>query len=104
MYAERLEVLASRVSKHLSAFVEPRVPVGGLQMPCMLTCDLSERDAVDAARRFEIDLMGLSALHAAGTGEAGFLMGFAAYTPAEIEIGVRKLAKAFQSIASKKRR
>lgn len=104
MYAERLEVLASRVSKHLSAFIEPRVPVGGLQMPCMLTCDLSERDAVDAARRFEIDLMGLSALHAAGTGEAGFLMGFAAYTPAEIEIGVRKLAKAFQSIASKKRR
>jgi GntR family transcriptional regulator/MocR family aminotransferase len=100
IYAERLEVLANLVRKHLSAFVEPRVPIGGLQMPCVLTCDVSERAAVDAARRVGVDLTGLSALHAAGTGKAGFLMGFAAYTPAEIEVAVRKLAKAFQSITS----
>ena len=45
IYAERLEVLATLVREHLSDFVEPRVPVGGLQMPCVLTCDPSERTA-----------------------------------------------------------
>jgi GntR family transcriptional regulator/MocR family aminotransferase len=98
IYAERLDVLATLVSKRLSDFVEARVPVGGLQMPCVLTCDMSERTAIDAARRVGIELLGLSALHAAGNGKAGFLMGFAAYTPAEIEVAVVKLANALRSV------
>ncbi|NIX75890.1 PLP-dependent aminotransferase family protein [Microvirga terricola] len=98
IYAERLEVLATLVSQHLSDFVEPRVPIGGLQMPCVLTSDLSERAVIDAARRVEIELLGLSALHAAGNGKAGFLMGFAAYTPIEIEVAVKKLANAFRTV------
>ncbi|MCW2249035.1 GntR family transcriptional regulator/MocR family aminotransferase [Azospirillum fermentarium] len=104
VYAERLGVLARLAGTHLSAFVEPRVPTGGLQMPCVLTGGLSERAALDAAHRAGIDLMGLSTLHAAGTGQAGFLMGFAAYTPAEIEAAVRTLARALQSIAFEKHR
>ncbi|MBK3774506.1 aminotransferase class I/II-fold pyridoxal phosphate-dependent enzyme [Azospirillum brasilense] len=97
VYAERLDVLAGLVGKHLSDFVEPQVPIGGLQMPCLLTCGLAERTAVDAARRAGIELLGLSALHAAGDGKAGFLMGFAAYTPFEIETAVRTLEKAFRA-------
>lgn len=98
IYAQRLDVLSGLVRKHLSDFVEPRVPVGGLQMPCVLTCDISERAAIDAARRVGVELLGLSALHAAGDGKAGFLMGFAAYTPAELEVAVRKLANALQTV------
>jgi len=98
VYAGRLEKLALLVRKHLPDVVEPRVPAGGLQMPCVLNVDLSERAAVDAARRVGIELLGLSALHHAGNGEAGFLMGFAAYTPLEIESAVRKLAKTLQSL------
>ena len=97
VYAERLEVLANLVRLHLSDFVEPYVPAGGLQMPCMLTYDLPERTAVDAARLAGIELLGLSALHAAGDGRAGFLMGFAAYTPYEIEVAVKKLANALRA-------
>ncbi|WP_454017094.1 MocR-like pyridoxine biosynthesis transcription factor PdxR [Azospirillum sp. Marseille-Q6669] len=97
VYAERLDALAGLVAKHLSDFVEPQVPIGGLQMPCLLTGDLTERAAVDAARRAGIELLGLSALHAAGDGRAGFLMGFAAYTPFEIETAVRKLEKALRT-------
>ncbi|MDT3683651.1 MAG: PLP-dependent aminotransferase family protein [Pseudorhodoplanes sp.] len=96
VYAGRLDLLVSLVGKHLADFVEPRVPIGGLQMPCVLTCDLPERAAIDAARRAGIELLGLSALHVTGDGKAGFLMGFAAYTPAEIQIAVRKLANAFR--------
>lgn len=99
VYAERLEVLATLVRRHLSDLVAPRVPTGGLQMPCVLTCDLSERTAIDAARAVGIELLGLSALHAAGDGKAGFLMGFAAYTPAEIESAVKKLAQALRGVA-----
>lgn len=98
IYAERLEVLVGLVRKHLSDFVEPRVPVGGLQMPCVLTCDLSERIAIDAARRVGIELLGLSALYDSGNGKAGFLIGFAAYTPLEIEIAVKKLANALRAV------
>ncbi|ALJ37667.1 PLP-dependent aminotransferase family protein [Azospirillum brasilense] len=97
VYAERLDALAGLVRKHLSDFVEPQVPIGGLQMPCLLTGDLTERTAVDAARRAGIELLGLSALHAAGDGKAGFLMGFAAYTPFEIETAVRRLETAFRA-------
>lgn len=99
VYAQRLGVLAGLINKHLSDFLEPRIPPGGLQMPCVLTCDLQERTAVDAARRVGIELMGLSALHAAGDGKAGFLMGFAAYTPLEIEVAVKKLGNALRAVA-----
>ena len=89
-------MLSSLVKKHLSSFVEPRVPIGGLQMPCVLTGELSEHAAINAARRAGVELSGLSALHAVRPAKAGFLMGFAAYTPDEIEIAVRKLATALQ--------
>jgi GntR family transcriptional regulator / MocR family aminotransferase len=99
IYAQRLDALVDLVQRHLSDFVEPRIPAGGLQMPCLLTCDLSERAAIEAGRRAGIDLLGLSALHAAGDAEAGFLMGFAASTPAELEIAVKTLAAAFRAVA-----
>lgn len=92
IYAQRLEALARLVTQHLSEFVTAQVPIGGLQMPCLLTGDLPERAVVDAARRVGVELFGLSALHAAGNARPGFLMGFAAYTPQEIEVAVIKLA------------
>ena len=100
IYAQRLDILSGLVRRHLSRFVEPHVPAGGLQMPCLLTCDIPERAALDAARGVGIELLGLSALHAAGDGKAGFVMGFAAYTPAELEIAVEKLAGAFHAVTT----
>ncbi|HEV7286894.1 MAG TPA: PLP-dependent aminotransferase family protein [Kaistia sp.] len=98
VYADRLDLLESLVRRHLADFVEARIPTGGLQMSCRLIADLPERAAIEAAARAGIDLLGLSALHADGRGEAGFLMGFAAYTPYEIELAVRKLATALQTM------
>lgn len=100
IYAQRLEMLAQLVRKYLAGFVEPRVPVGGLQMPCILTCNISEQAVLEAARRSDIELLGLSALYAKDEGEAGFLLGFAAYTPAELENAIRKLEKIFQTLKS----
>lgn len=91
VYAERRDVLARLVREHLADFVEPTVPTGGMQMPCVFVRDIAEHAAVDAARRAGIDLLGLTALHAAKEHRAGFLMGFAAHAPYELEIAVRKL-------------
>lgn len=97
VYAQRLDILAGLVRTHLSAFVEPRVPIGGLQLSCVLRDGLNERAAIDAARRVGVELLGLSGLHASDEGQPGFLMGFAAYDPAELETAVRKLAGALRA-------
>ncbi|AOY94342.1 GntR family transcriptional regulator [Cupriavidus sp. USMAA2-4] len=98
VYAERRDVLERLVRRHLSDFVEPRVPSGGMQMPCVLLRDIPERKAIDAARRAGIDLLGLTALHASSRSESGFLMGFAAYAPKELEVAVRKLADVLRAL------
>lgn len=98
VYAERRDVLAQLVRKHLSDWVEPQVPAGGLQMPCTLVRDVPERAAIEAAHRAGIDLLGLTGLHASGRHRAGFLMGFAAYAPTELEIAVKKLAHVFRAL------
>ena len=92
VYAERRDVLARLIGEHLADFVEPYVPSGGMQMPCVFIRDIPEREAVEAAHRAGIDLLGLTALHASSRHQAGFLMGFAAHAPHELEIAVKKLA------------
>jgi len=99
VYAERRDTLARLVRKHLSGLVEPDVPAGGMQMPCRFVRPLPEHKAVQAAQQAGIELLGLTALHASGGHDAGFLMGFAAYAPQEQEAAVKKLAKVLQALA-----
>jgi len=99
IYSERLKKLVSLVKTHLSDFVEALVPAGGLQLPCFLNCGLPEKVVINAARRIGIDLMGLSSLHANAVARPGFLMGFAAFTPAELESAVIKLSKEIRTLS-----
>ncbi|WP_282277134.1 PLP-dependent aminotransferase family protein [Stenotrophomonas sp. PS02297] len=98
LYGERRDLLARLVHQHLGHYLQPRVPAGGMQMPCILTCGLSEARAVHAARHAGIDLLGLGGLHAASASEAGFLMGFAAHAPDELEAAVRGLAGVLRAL------
>lgn len=98
VYAERRNVLARLVRKHLADFVEPQIPDGGMQMPCLFIRDIPEGEAIRSARQAGIDLLGLTALHASNHHRAGFLMGFAAHAPHELEIAVKKLAKVLQAL------
>lgn len=98
VYAQRRDMLARLVRAHLAEYLTPRVPAGGMQMPCVFIRDIPERAAVDAARRAGIDLQGLSALHASGRQGAGFLMGFAAHAPHELEAGVMTLAQVLRGL------
>ena len=103
VYAERRDVRARLVRTHLAGFLEARVPAGGMQMPCRLVRDLPEREAVERARRAGIDLLGLTSLHAPGRHAPGwpgpgFLMGFAAHAPGELDLAVRTLAKVLRGL------
>ena len=98
VYAERRDVLVRLIRQYLADFVEPQVPAGGMQMPCIFIKDISERKAVDLARHAGIDLLGLTTLHASNQHKTGFLMGFAAYAPHEMEIAVKKLADILRTL------
>jgi GntR family transcriptional regulator/MocR family aminotransferase len=98
VYGERRDALELLVRRHLADFVEPDVPDGGMQMPCRFIRDIPELEAMGAAQRAGIDLLGLTPLHAAGASRAGFLMGFAAYAPKELEIAVKKLAQVLRTL------
>jgi GntR family transcriptional regulator/MocR family aminotransferase len=92
VYAERRDVLVQLIRQYLADFVEPRIPAGGMQMSCVFIRDIPEREAIDAARRVGIDLLGLTTLYVSNRRQAGFLMGFAAHAPHEMEMAVKKLA------------
>lgn len=102
LYAERLALLAELLEKRLGTLIEPHVPAGGLQMPCLLTGDLPEATAVTAARNTGIELLGLSGLYVERPAQPGFLMGFAAYTPEELTRAVATLERCLDA-ASRKR-
>lgn len=100
LYAERRDVLADLVQRHLGAFLHPHVPVGGLQMPCHFVQDLAEDAVVRAARGAGIDLLGLGSLYAQPRNDAGLLMGFAALTPPEMREAVVKLGKVLAGLVT----
>ncbi|GGY06044.1 MocR-like pyridoxine biosynthesis transcription factor PdxR [Paludibacterium paludis] len=99
VYARRRDILAELVRAYLTEFLEPVVPSGGMQMPCLFKRDTPEREAVAAAARAGIDLQGLSALHLSASPAAGFLMGFAAHTPNEMENAVKKLGEVLRALS-----
>ncbi|MBE1236550.1 PLP-dependent aminotransferase family protein [Phaeovibrio sulfidiphilus] len=98
VYAGRRDQLAQLVHTYLGEVMEPQVPTGGLQMPCLFVRDLPEQAIVDAALREGIDLLGLTDLHIEQPPQAGLLMGFASHAPHEMEAAIRKLARVIESV------
>lgn len=98
VYVTRRNKLASLMDEYLSDYVECVIPTGGMQMPCHLRHGISEKEIAAAARRANVDILGLTSLYADKPLTSGFLMGFAAYTEREIEDAVKKLAAIFRLV------
>lgn len=98
VYAKRRDILAQLLQTHLGDVLQAYKPDGGMQMPCLLLQDIDEGQAVAAARDAGIDLLGLSSLYAHAPQHRGFLMGFAAYTPGEMQVAVQVLAGVLRSL------
>ena len=93
LYKARRDILAELVHEHLRDFLVPQVPAGGMQMPCFFIRPMDERALVAAARAVDVDLLGMGSLYARPRNDVGFLMGFAAHTPAELAAAIGKLKK-----------
>ncbi|MDY7530774.1 PLP-dependent aminotransferase family protein [Pseudomonas sp. Bout1] len=94
IYGARRDAMAQAVQRHLSGVVTARLPPGGLQMPCILAEGWSELATIRQAARVGIQVPGLSRLYAQPPAVCGWLLGFSALTPTEIEAATRQLAKA----------
>lgn len=95
VYAKRLTCLDKLVRTHLEEFLEPLPPLGGMQMPCVLICGLSEKVIIEHAKQKGIALTGLSSLYITTPTQTGFLLGFAAYTEREMELAIQIIRKIF---------
>lgn len=94
-YAERREVLAEELPRHLSDVVLLTVPPGGGRMLCYLKEGISEKDSIRKAARADIYLHGLSQFYRLKQNKEGWLLGFAAFTPEEIKAAVQRLRPCF---------
>ncbi|UQV44584.1 PLP-dependent aminotransferase family protein [Janthinobacterium lividum] len=94
VYAVRRDAMAQAVQRHLPHVVTAQLPPGGLQMPCLLHEGRDELDTIRLAAQAGIVLPGLSRLYATPPARGGWLLGFAALTPHEIDSGIVRLARA----------
>lgn len=94
VYAVRRDAMAQAVRRHLPHVVTAQLPPGGLQMPCLLHEGREELDTLRLAAQAGIVLPGLSRLYARPPARGGWLLGFAALTPHEIDSGIVRLARA----------
>ncbi|RAU18892.1 PLP-dependent aminotransferase family protein [Nitrincola tibetensis] len=95
IYAKRLITLEQLVRTHLKNFIEPMPPLGGMQMPCVLIDRVSEDVIIEQAKQQGITLISLSSLYIGTPKQAGFLLGFAAYTEREMELAIQVIRKIF---------
>jgi len=82
------------VQRHLAHVVTAQLPPGGLQMPCRLREGRDELETIRLAAQAGIVLPGLSRLYATPPQQGGWLLGFAALTPHDIDSGIARLARA----------
>lgn len=94
IYAVRRDAMAQAVQRHLAHVVTAQLPPGGLQMPCRLREGRDELETIRLAAQAGIVLPGLSRLYATPPQQGGWLLGFAALTPHDIDSGIARLARA----------
>lgn len=94
LYHARRDAFVMSFERHLKPFATPLIPAGGLQVACRLNKGMNELDTTQRARAAGIELPTLSRLFLNPNSEPGWLMGFAALTPDDIEHAMQKLANA----------
>lgn len=97
-YQARLEILHAAVHQYLSAWTQPRLPQGGLQLVCPLADAATERRLLQAAAAQGMKVYGLIDFYTGQPTEGALVFGFAAYTPDEIVKFIKKLSSIFSTL------
>lgn len=98
VYAQRLTCLQQLIKQYLNNYIDSASPQGGMQIFCTLKQPQNEQHLVTAANQISLKLTAISGLYLTEEKRWGFLLGFAAYTPRELELAVQALAKLFKGM------
>lgn len=99
VYAKRLSHLQQLLANQLSEYLSTSSPLGGMQIFCQLRQSFNEDQVIELAAQQNIKLTKLSSLYLGQAAKTGFLLGFSAYTPREMELAVLKLKKIFKTLS-----
>ncbi|MFT0212618.1 PLP-dependent aminotransferase family protein [Pseudomonas sp. F1_0610] len=100
VYAKRLECLQQLIRNHLADYFIAAKPQGGMQIFCQLKQATNEQLILALARISKLKLTPISSLYITEHKCSGFLLGFAAYTPRELEVAVNTLAKICKTLST----
>jgi GntR family transcriptional regulator / MocR family aminotransferase len=95
LYAERQRLLLAAAQRELAGLIELRPDSAGLHLVGYVPADVDDRELSQAAYARGVDAVALSATYLGPPRARGLLLGYAAYSDAEIRTGMRELARAF---------
>jgi GntR family transcriptional regulator/MocR family aminotransferase len=98
LYAERQQLLIEAASRELCGVLELRPESAGLHVVGWLPAGTDDRSSSRAAHARGVDAIPLSATYLGPPNASGLLLGYAAYSEAEIRAGVREFARALVPI------
>jgi GntR family transcriptional regulator/MocR family aminotransferase len=101
--AERQQLLLEASARDLGGLLELAPDAAGLHMVGWLPPRVSSTAAEAAARREGVDVMPLSRFSAVRPRRGALLLGYAAFGPGAIRDGVRRLARALETIEGARR-
>jgi GntR family transcriptional regulator/MocR family aminotransferase len=90
-YRERRDALLLGARRHLAGLAEVGPVEAGLHAVAWLVPEIDDRAAAEAAAQAGLDTIALSACALRPPGRGGLVLGFAAFPPAQIDLGLRRL-------------
>ncbi|MGF1470221.1 MAG: PLP-dependent aminotransferase family protein [Rubrobacteraceae bacterium] len=98
LYAERQAALVGAAARDLSALLEVRPAKAGMHLVGWLPEDVDDLEASRHAAAEGLETPALTRYETRPSGKKGLLLGYAAVTEQEIQIGVRRLARALRTM------
>jgi GntR family transcriptional regulator/MocR family aminotransferase len=93
IYAKRRDALIAGLEHSLGSVLTPSRPVGGVQLAARFRIDVSDVEVAQRLHRAGVETRALSDLCHGSACQNGLLLGFAAWSEAEIKLAVDLMAK-----------
>ncbi len=101
LYAERQEALIAALQRHFGGWLEVHRADAGLHLAAWLPPGIDDQEASRLAAEQGIEALPLSAYSLAKPPRGGLMLGYAAFTPAELEEAVVTLREALTPLMQK---
>ncbi|KVL50143.1 PLP-dependent aminotransferase family protein [Burkholderia territorii] len=99
-YDARRKMLLAHLRGSLARWFDPIVPTAGIHLAAHLKPGLDEAALIQAARKHDIGLYGISAFHVSSAARAGLLFGYGGIDALRIDAALAKLAALLDSASA----